>query len=40
VIVEAAAPAPVRRATAPAAPRPRSITVIRGTDVSTVKDRS
>ena len=41
VIVEAAAPAaPVRRATAPAAPRSRAITVIRGTDVSTVKERS
>ena len=40
VIVEAAAPAPVRRATAPTVPRSRAITVIRGTDVSTVKERS
>jgi pilus assembly protein CpaB len=42
LFVEAApAPAPiVRRAAAPAAPRQRTVTVIRGTDVSTAKEQS
>ncbi len=41
-VAEAPAPvvAPVRRAPAAAAPRPRSVTVIRGTDVSSVKEQS
>jgi pilus assembly protein CpaB len=33
-------PAPVPRAAAPAAPRQRSVTVIRGTDVTTAKEQS
>jgi pilus assembly protein CpaB len=42
LVVEATPPpaAPVRRVTAPAAPRPRTVTVIRGTDVTTVKEQS
>jgi pilus assembly protein CpaB len=41
-VVAAPEPAPVvvRRAPAPAAPRQRSVTVIRGTDVSTTKEQS
>jgi pilus assembly protein CpaB len=34
------APAPVRRVVAPPAPRQRSVTVIRGTDVSTTKEQT
>ena len=42
VVVEATPePAPVvHRAPAPAAPRPRAVTVIRGTDVTTTRERS
>jgi pilus assembly protein CpaB len=43
LVVEAAAPPPpppVRRAVAPAPPRQRTVTVIRGTDVSTTKEPS
>ena len=41
LFVEAApAPPPRPRVTAPAAPRPRAITVIRGTDVTTSKEQS
>jgi len=43
VVVEAKpapAPAPVRRATTPRPPRPRDVTVIRGTNVSTTKASS
>ena len=42
VVVEAEPPppAPVRRVAAPAAPRPRTVTVIRGTDVSTTREQS
>jgi pilus assembly protein CpaB len=42
LVVEATPPpvAPVRRVTTPAAPRPRTVTVIRGTDVTTIKEQS
>jgi len=41
VAIEAPKPEPVRHVAAPPpAPRPRAITVIRGTDVSTVKEQS
>lgn len=40
VAAEPPVPAPVRRAAAPAAPRPRAVTVIRGTAVSSSKEQS